>query len=490
MNHLPRLSIFARTFVMMFIALLVSVAIGYAVLNLRPPTRPNMVSLFELAAVLQPGRMPFAGRGPDGHGGMPPPGDAGAIPDGGMNPTGASRAPPPQGEPPGMPQGPAFGSPGPGDTGDMDVATSASAPPPPAGFDAKVSSRMLMRLSALFNVPAERLRAYAPASALVGGHGPTGNVLGPGFVIALRQDDGSWRVASLAAEPFPTALQVQLAWLFALGLLVLLPLAWLFARALSAPIQRFAQAAQRLGSDTSAPPVPREGPREMRQAVDAFNAMQARINRLLQERTHMIGAIAHDLRTPLTRLSFRLDGLPSPLDEKVEADIQEMKSMISAALDFIRDRSLGVHRERLDFRLLVESVADDMADVGHAVTLLDGPAITMHGDPLALRRAVMNLVDNGLKYGQSVRMRLRTTAAECVLEIDDDGPGIADAMQSQVFEPFFRLEASRNRDTGGIGLGLATVRAIVLEHGGSIALRNRKDGGLRVALTLPLGQGL
>ena len=483
MNRLPRLSIFARTFVMMFIALLVSVAIGYAVLNLRPPTTPNMVSLFELAAALQPGHSPFAGHGPDGHGGLPPPSDAGAMPDG-RNPAGA-----PPGEPPGMPQGPAFGS-GPGGNGDMDVATSASAPAPPARFDAKVSSRMLMRLSAVFNVPAAHLRVYVPTSALVGGHGPMGNELGPGFVIALRQDDGSWRVASLAVEAFPTALQVQLAWLFALGLLVLLPLAWLFARALSAPIQRFAQAAQRLGSDTSAPPVPREGPREMRQAVDAFNAMQARINRLLQERTHMIGAIAHDLRTPLTRLSFRLDGLSSPLNEKVEADIQEMKSMISAALDFIRDRSLGVHRELLDFRLLVESVADDMADVGHEVTLQDGSAITMHGDPLALRRAVVNLVENGLKYGERVRMRMRTTGAECVLEIDDDGPGIADAMQSQVFEPFFRLEASRNRDTGGIGLGLATVRAIVLDHGGSIALRNRKDGGLRVALTLPLGQGL
>ena len=163
----------------------------------------------------------------------------------------------------------------------------------------------------------------------------------------------------------------------------------------------------------------------------------------------MIAAIAHDLRTPLTRLSFRLDGLPVPLGEKVDADIQEMRTMISAALDFIRDRSSGAHRQPLDFRLLVESVADDLVDVGHDVALQAGQAITVDGDPLALRRVVMNLVENGLKYGDRVRMRLRFQGEACILEIDDDGPGIPESMQRQVFEPFFRLEASRNRDKIG-----------------------------------------
>jgi signal transduction histidine kinase len=162
-----------------------------------------------------------------------------------------------------------------------------------------------------------------------------------------------------------------------------------------------------------------------------------------------------------------------------------MKAMISAALDFIRDRSLGVHRQRLDMRLLVESVVDDLADLGHDVTVQPGAAITLEGDPLALRRVVVNLVENGLKYGDRVRLRLRATGDGCVLEIDDDGPGVPESMQQQVFEPFFRLEASRNRDTGGIGLGLATVRAIVLDHGGSVMLRNRKDGGLRAVVALP-----
>jgi two-component system OmpR family sensor kinase len=274
--------------------------------------------------------------------------------------------------------------------------------------------------------------------------------------------------------------------LFALGAGTLLPLAWIFARALSAPIRRFSEAAQRLGMDPSAPPLPREGPAEMLVAVDSFNTMQARLSRLLRERTHMVGAIAHDLRTPLTRLAFRLDDLPSPLREKVDGDIREMKTMIAAALDFIRDRSLTGQSERLDFRLLVESVVDNQSDLGHDVTLQAGVPFTITGNPLSLRRMVVNLVENALKYGERARLRLRVVNDRCVLEIDDDGPGIPEQLHEQVFEPFFRLEASRNRDTGGIGLGLATVRAIVLEHSGEITLGNRKGGGLRVMVSLPV----
>ena len=274
--------------------------------------------------------------------------------------------------------------------------------------------------------------------------------------------------------------------LFALGAATLLPLAWMFARALSAPIRRFSEAAQRLGTDPSAPPLPREGPAEMLVAVDSFNSMQARLSRLIRERTHMVGAIAHDLRTPLTRLAFRLDDLPSPLQEKVDADIKEMKTMIAAALDFIRDRSFTGQPERLDFRLLVESVVDNQSDLGHDVTLQAGVPFTITGNPLSLRRMVVNLVENALKYGERARLRLRVANDRCVLEIDDDGPGIPEQLHEQVFEPFFRLEASRNRDTGGIGLGLATVRAIVLEHSGEITLGNRKGGGLRVMVSLPV----
>jgi signal transduction histidine kinase len=224
----------------------------------------------------------------------------------------------------------------------------------------------------------------------------------------------------------------------------------------------------------------------MRAAIESFNTMQARLNRLLEERTHMIGAIAHDLRTPLTRLAFRLESLPPPLGDKVNADIQEMTAMISAALDFIRERSTGGRRERLDFRLLVESVVDDQTDVGNDVTLQEGDPIVLSGDATALRRMLVNLIENALKYGERARLRLKRQAQDCTLEIDDDGPGIPDSQQQTVFQPFYRIETSRNRNTGGIGLGLATVRAIVLDHGGSIGLRNRPEGGLRVTVTVPV----
>jgi two-component system OmpR family sensor kinase len=174
------------------------------------------------------------------------------------------------------------------------------------------------------------------------------------------------------------------------------------------------------------------------------------------------------------------------LREKLESDINEMKLMISAALDFLRDQAASGTRQWLDLRLLVESVVDDQSDVGHDVTLASGESILIEGDPLSLRRMVVNLVDNAIKYGARARLRLKAAEGTCVLEIDDDGPGIPDAPQQRVFEPFFRTEASRNRDTGGIGLGLTTVRAIVLDHGGNIELRNRKEGGLRVTVQLPL----
>jgi len=227
----------------------------------------------------------------------------------------------------------------------------------------------------------------------------------------------------------------------------------------------------------------------MRDAVDSFNNMQTRLNRLLQERTQMMGAIAHDLRTPLTRLAFRLEDLPSGLREKVSADIQEMKMMIASVLEFIRDRSLAPRRERLDFRLLVESVVDDLSDLGYDVNLQPGAPITLQGDPIALKRAIVNLIDNALKYGERARVRVQVTDAQCILQIDDDGPGIAPEFQDSVFEPFFRVENSRNRDTGGIGLGLAAVRSIVLDHGGEVRVQNRKEGGLRATVSLPIGLG-
>jgi two-component system, OmpR family, sensor kinase len=277
-------------------------------------------------------------------------------------------------------------------------------------------------------------------------------------------------------------------WIALLEAVALIPMAWLFAGGLAAPLKRFANASNRVGLDANVPPLAREGPTELVAAVDAFNSMQGRLKRLIDERTHMVGAIAHDLRTPLMRLAFRLDDLDPPLGDKVRADIDEMRIMISAALDFIRERSSNMQHERLDLRLLVERVVEEQSDLGHEVVLKAGLPVTIEGNPLALRRAVANVVENAIRYGERARVDLLASGADCRLEIDDDGPGIPESLQAQVFEPFFRIEGSRNRNTGGIGLGLAAVRAIVREHSGEILIGNRKEGGLKVVINLPVIQ--
>ena len=451
------LSIYGRTFLLMLAALVVAESVGIAFVINRPPTHDAPVRLTDIARWL--------GSAPQGGPPGPPPG------------------PFERGPPPGGPPGP------PPDTGLMPTTSHTLPVPESSGLvHAETLQAKLARVlgahpgATLFYATAADERA---AAAIAGDN----TTLHGSFLAAIKAADGSWRSVDHVVEGFPNALQRRAALLFVMGAAALLPLAGLFARALSAPIRRFSEAAQRLGTDPNAPPLPREGPAEMLVAVDSFNSMQARLNRLIRERTHMVGAIAHDLRTPLTRLAFRLDDLPQPLREKVDADIQEMKSMISAALDFIRDRSLTGQQERLDFRLLVESVVDNQGDLGYDVTLQTGEPLTIGGNPLALRRMVVNLVENALKYGERARLRLRPAGSRCVLEVDDDGPGIPEQLQEQVFEPFFRLESSRNRDTGGIGLGLATVRAVVLEHGGEIALGNRKGGGLRVTVSLPVFKG-
>ncbi len=235
-----------------------------------------------------------------------------------------------------------------------------------------VSEELTGLLARRLGVKRERVRVFVTDDGPLRGRGPSDDPqLREGFVAAWQRDSGEWRIMRSEVEGFPNAFQRQALWLFAIGALLLLPAAWLFARALAAPLNRFARGAERLGTDPHAPALERAGPPEMQSAIDSFNAMQSRITRLLEERSHMIGAIAHDLRTPLMRLSFRLDSLESPLKEKVEADIQEMKLMISAALDFLRDQAAHRARVRLDLRLLVESVVDDQSDVGHDVRLMD-----------------------------------------------------------------------------------------------------------------------
>ena len=214
--------------------------------------------------------------------------------------------------------------------------------------------------------------------------------------------------------------------------------------------------------------------------------MQERLRRYVDDRTAMVGAIAHDLRTPLTRLAFRLEAAPEELRAKAAADIAEMDAMISATLAFVRDATRPAVRERVELSSLVESVVTDMAETGSDAAFEGGGPLVVEADPVALRRAVTNLVVNACRYGTRARARVRREDGQAVVEVDDDGPGLPARELDQVFEPFRRAERSRSRATGGTGLGLAVVRAVVLAHGGEATLENRQEGGLRARIALPL----
>lgn len=306
------------------------------------------------------------------------------------------------------------------------------------------------------------------------------------FKLGVRQSDGSWVVV----EPKPSfrfdSWQQRILLILVLSVLAVAPLAWLFARRLAEPITAFADAAERLGRDPRATPLELSGSTEVVAAANAFNMMQERLRRYVEDRTAMIGAIAHDLRTPLTRLRFRIEATPDDVRAKLAADIDQMEAMISAALAFVRDTTRPAERTKLELASLLESVVDEAAETGGQATVEQAEKIVIEGDPIALKRLVVNLVENALKYGHVARGRVFAENSMAIIEIDDDGPGIPAAELERVFEPFFRGEPSRNRETGGIGLGLAVVRSLARAHGGDVTLVNRPEGGLRACVRLPI----
>jgi two-component system OmpR family sensor kinase len=309
-------------------------------------------------------------------------------------------------------------------------------------------------------------------------------LVGP-FEAAVRRPDGAW----IEVSPHPAMLDPGAQrFLLALGAAALLvtPLAWWFARRIAAPIAAFARAAERLGRDPEAPPLDIGGSTEVSAASEAFNLMQERLRRYVRGRITMIGAIAHDLRTPLTRLRFRIEGAPEELRIKLAADIDEMEAMVAATLAFVQDATRPVERTKLEVSSLVETVMDEAAETGRDAAVERAERAVVDGDPIALKRLVVNLVDNALKFGSSARGRVFAEEGMAIVEVDDDGPGVPDGDIERAFEPFQRLEGSRSRETGGAGLGLAVVRAIARGHGGDVTLQNRAEGGLRARVSLPL----
>lgn len=312
---------------------------------------------------------------------------------------------------------------------------------------------------------------------------------GPGLDrvrMAIGLSDDSWLIVS-SGNPVKAYMRLLLGllWMTGIGGTVMVLSVWA-ARRLASPIDRFAKAAERLGVDPDSPELEESGPRELRTAIRAFNRMQERLRRFVADRTQMLAAISHDLRTPLTRLRLRAELVEDPeMQRKMLADLDEMEGMIRASLEFARDDAKREARGPLDLADLLQSLCDDRVDAGHEA-FYDGPAhLRVEGRPVALRRAFANLMDNAIAYGLRVRLRLETGDGHVHVIVDDDGPGIPEDQREKVFQPFYRIEASRSRDTGGVGLGLSTARTVIRGHGGDIALDNRPEGGLRATVTLP-----
>ena len=255
----------------------------------------------------------------------------------------------------------------------------------------------------------------------------------------------------------------------------------------NAPLTRVARAAERVGVDINAPQLSEQGPAQLQRVIRAFNDMQLRLQRLLTDRTLMLGAISHDLRTPLTRLRLRVE-TDRAVDEKQKMldDIESMESMLASSLSFVRGVDDAEPHDAVDLASLLQTACDMVSDLGGDVEYAGAARCRYHCKPQALLRALTNVIMNAAKYGRCARVTLaRLPGAGFVVDVEDEGPGIAEAEKSRVFEPFYRTESARDSDSRGMGLGLAIARSVILGHGGTIELLDREPRGLRVHIVLP-----
>ncbi len=264
-------------------------------------------------------------------------------------------------------------------------------------------------------------------------------------------------------------------------------LAFIAVRQTTRPLHALATAAEELGRNINRPPLSETGPGEVQRAARAFNVMQRRIQQAINERSHLLAAISHDLKTPITRLRLRTEMLDNPgLRTKFESDLLEMEIMINETLEFVRGIADREPVQAVNVGALLESLEADARARGSEFQLvMDAEPETYPAQPTALKRCILNLIDNALKYGKRVVVRVIDAPDELQIQVIDDGPGIPEAEIARVFEPFYRVEKSRSRDTGGAGMGLAIAHTVARSLGGEIQLRNLSAGGLQASLRLP-----
>ena len=306
------------------------------------------------------------------------------------------------------------------------------------------------------------------------------------LTLSVGMPDGRWLNVVARAPPVPPPIGLPFLVSLFLSAAAVAVVAVLAARRLSVPLRKLAHAADRVGRGEAVESLAERGPDEIRRSMRAFNRMHERLDRFVRDRTAMLAAISHDLRTPITSLRLRAEFVEDEEERaKIIDTLDDMQEMTEATLAFVREEASPEDTRTVDVAALVDSVAADLAELGHQVTFSDAPRTLLACRPTALRRALRNLIENAATHGHSATVALEDGPNEVRITIDDRGPGIAEAELERVFEPFIRLDPSRTGSAGGMGLGLAIARSIVRNHGGNIVLENRSSGGLRAVVLLP-----
>lgn len=316
------------------------------------------------------------------------------------------------------------------------------------------------------------------------GHGRRWRALSLTMAVALP--DGRWVNARTLVPPRPPGWAAPSLVALAIAAVAICLVVVLVVRRTTRPLRRLAEAAAAFGRGDRVGPLDETGALEVRRTTRAFNDMQARIRRFVDDRMRLLAAISHDLRTPLTTLRLRAEMIDDPATrERITDTVAELQRMTEALLAFAREEASQEATHTVDLGALVESIVADYQDLGSAVDVQVSAKLAYPCRPVAMKRALRNIVDNALNYGARAHVFLDIVEGTPSIRVEDEGPGIPEADRERIFEPFVRLEASRSRETGGTGLGLAIARAIVRAHGGEITLTNRDEGGLRVTITLP-----
>lgn len=312
-------------------------------------------------------------------------------------------------------------------------------------------------------------------------HGPTS------LLIAIELENGQWLNAENQFRAPPRGRFWAVGGIITCLVIFIGLVSLLLMRRITGPMRKLSEAAEKLGRGEEAESLPETGPREVRATIRAFNDMQERLTRFMNDRTQMLAATSHDLRTPLTSLRLRVELIDDAEQKsKMLATLEEMQKMIEAMLAFAREDSAHEDTRDVDLNSLIQSITDDLVDQGLAATFVPAGQHVVRARPFTLTRAIRNIVENAARHGGGAEVRVEQTDTELWIVIDDDGPGIPDTHIDDVFNPFMRVDDSRNQESGGMGLGLGIARSIVRGHGGDITLSNRTEGGLRAVIRLPV----